>query len=182
MYSWCCCNEHTLIPELYLHFWQPINRIFQEHTALLEKADFPPRKVFATLSVSIFFALSLFHLLWWWEILNGMVFLFNFDISVLLLIVLLLLILFPLPLVVTCALHSSVFQDDLTLFVKHYFFYFSLVDLHNFLKVIFFSFSLIYLSYSHFCQLWWSFGQPAFYFLEWYSLAVLNLLLPFQHL
>lgn len=124
MYSWCCCNEHTLIPELYLHFWQPINRIFQEHTALLEKADFPPRKVFATLSVSIFFALSLFHLLWWWEILNGMVFLFNFDISVLLLIVLLLLILFPLPLVVTCALHSSVFQDDLTLFVKHYFFLF----------------------------------------------------------
>jgi len=47
-----------LIPELYLHFWQPINHSFQERTAQLEKADFSLGKVFATVAVSVIFALS----------------------------------------------------------------------------------------------------------------------------
>lgn len=178
---WKCIHDKVVKNTLWfqnLHFWQSINHMIQEHMVLLKKADFPPKETISKHG-NIHFIHPLCYLMWLWEMLKGRVFLSNFDIYMLLLIMLWLPVLFPFSLYWSSLLSIPQFSFKM-IFVHKIIFHYSLVDLHSFLKVIFHS--LIYLFSSHFWQFRWSFGQPNFYFLKPFFLAVLRPLLSFQHL
>lgn len=178
---WKCIHDVVVMNTLWfqnLHFWQSINHMIQEHMALLKKADFPPKETISKHG-NIHFICPLGYLMWLREMLKGRVFLSNFDIYVLLLIILWLPVLFPFSLYWSNLQSIPQFSFQMT-FVHKIFFHCFLVDLHSFLKVIFYC--LTYLSSSHFWQFRWSFGQPNFYFLKPFFLAMLCPLLSFQHL